>query len=201
MPASGRTDHNGGSNDMTNQTTPAFDKRELRAALGKFGTGVTVITTRRASGELVGLTASSFNSVSLDPALVLWSLSSSSPSMPAFLNASHFTVNVLALEQVWLSKHFSMPQADKFAGVKWSPGLGGAPVIEGCTAQFECRNEFHHEGGDHLILVGRVERFSYAARPPLLFCGGKYFTGHPIEALAPVRTAEDTDDSDWAGIG
>jgi flavin reductase (DIM6/NTAB) family NADH-FMN oxidoreductase RutF len=186
---------------MTKDTFPVFDKRELRNALGKFGTGVTVITTRREDGGLIGLTASSFNSVSLDPPLVLWSLSSSSPSMPAFLAATHFTVNVLALDQAWISAHFSTPQPDKFASVKWSQGLGGAPVLDGCIAHFECSRAFHHEGGDHLILVGRVERFSSAAKPPLLFCGGKYFTGHAINALAPVITAEDSDDSDWAGIG
>lgn len=186
---------------MTTDTSPGFDKRLLRNALGKFGTGVTVITTRRAEGELVGLTASSFNTVSLEPPLVLWSLSASSPSMQAFRDATHFAVNVLALDQVWLSTHFSTPQPDKFAAVKWQAGLGGAPLLDGCIARFECRNAFRQEGGDHLIFIGRVERFCSFSGAPLLCCGGKYFSGHPIEALPPVLTAEDSEDSDWAGIG
>jgi flavin reductase (DIM6/NTAB) family NADH-FMN oxidoreductase RutF len=178
-----------------------FDKRALRNSLGSFGTGVTVITTLRADGTRVGVTASSFNSVSLDPPLVLWSIGTSSPSMSAFRDATYFVVNVLSLEQVWLSKHFSTPQEDKFAAVQWTPGLGGVPVLTGCIAQFECRNEFQHEGGDHLILVGHVERFASREASPLLFCKGKYHMAAPIEALAPVQTAEDTLESDWAGIG
>jgi len=180
-----------------NAIPPKPDTRELRNALGKFGTGVTVITTRRADGELAGLTASSFNSVSLDPPLVLWSLSRASPSLPAFRDAAYFTVNVLAQEQAWLSQRFSTPQADKFAGVPWRPGLGGAPVLDNCLAHFECRGHACHEGGDHLIMVGRVERFSHAAGRPLLFCGGKYVAGHPMHMLASAHAAE----SDWAGIG
>ncbi len=110
----------------------------LRAALGRFATGVTIVSCRAADGSPVGLTANSFNSLSLQPPLILWSLRSVSPNLDAFLAASHFAVNVLAENQVELSRRFASPVPDKFAEGLWAEGLGGAPVLAGCAAVFEC---------------------------------------------------------------
>ena len=160
----------------SDQATPAsFDSRAFRNALGCFATGVTVITAQGPDGKLMGLTVNSFSSVSLEPPLVLWSLAASSPNLEGFQRTSHYAINVLALDQEALSNHFATRQEDKFSSIEWTPGLGGAPLLPGCHAQFEVRNEFHYPGGDHLIFVGHVERFS--ANPeaaPLLFHGGRY---------------------------
>jgi flavin reductase (DIM6/NTAB) family NADH-FMN oxidoreductase RutF len=153
---------------------PPIDTREFRRALGTFATGVTVITTTRADGEPVGLTANSFSSVSLDPPLVLWSLSLRSPSRQAFEQASHFAVNVLAADQVHLSKRFATPLPDKFAGVAWRHGLARLPLIDGAAARLECASAARHVSGDHVIFIGQVERFAYEAKAPLVFCQGRY---------------------------
>jgi flavin reductase (DIM6/NTAB) family NADH-FMN oxidoreductase RutF len=149
--------------------------RDLRSTLGSFATGVTVITARAPGGEPIGLTISSFNSVSLDPPLILWSLSLSSPNLEAFRSASHYAVNVLAAEQQWLSNRFAARGNDRFADLPQRPGLGGAPLIEGCCAWFECANEAQYPGGDHLIFVGHVERFAQGDAPsPLIFHNAGY---------------------------
>lgn len=157
-----------------------FDPREFRNALGSFATGITVITARDAQGGLAGLTVNSFASVSLDPPLVLWSLSLYSPSLAIFQNCSHYAINVLAADQTHLSQRFSRPSEDaaggKFAGLEFEVGLGGAPLLRDCCARFECRNETRHPGGDHLIFVGLVEQYRRAERAPLLFHGGRYRT-------------------------
>jgi flavin reductase (DIM6/NTAB) family NADH-FMN oxidoreductase RutF len=157
-----------------NGTGGGLDTRAFRSALGMFATGVTVITTRSERGEYAGFTANSFNSVSLDPPLVLWSLSLYSPNLPLFQNCSHYAINVLAADQVELSQRFAAPAIDRFAGVEFSPGLGGAPLLPGCCAWFECRNEARHAGGDHIIFVGLVEKFSHQDKAPLVFQGGRY---------------------------
>jgi flavin reductase (DIM6/NTAB) family NADH-FMN oxidoreductase RutF len=150
------------------------DQRALRDALGQFATGVTIITACTPHGERVGLTANSFSSVSLDPPLVLWSLSLYSPSLAAFQHSSHFAVHVLAAQQEALSQRFATSGIDRFKGLDAAEGLGGAPLIDGCVARFECRNEVRHAGGDHMIFVGRVERFDHFGGEPLLFHGGRY---------------------------
>jgi flavin reductase (DIM6/NTAB) family NADH-FMN oxidoreductase RutF len=158
-----------------------FDSRLLRDALGRFATGVTIVTTRAADGGSIGLTANSFNSVSLDPPLVLWSLDRASESLEAFLSCSHFAINVLAEDQVDLSRRFASPVANRFAGVAFRSGAGDVPLIEGCSAWFECLNRTHHEGGDHVIFVGEVEACGFADRPPLLYFGSRYaaLRAHP----------------------
>lgn len=162
--------------DSDTAATPApFDCRAFRNALGGFATGVTVVTAMAADGTPVGLTVSSFNSVSLEPPLVLWSLSANSPSLGIFESASHFAVNVLAANQEEVSNRFASRLEDKFDGVAWQPGLGGAPVLAGTCASFECANVARHAGGDHLIFIGQVERFTQdPAQPPLVFQGGRY---------------------------
>lgn len=164
-------------------TSEEFDVRAFRNALGTFGTGVTVVTTWTPDGTYAGLTVSSFNSVSLSPPLILWSLGLDSANLPEFRTCSHYVVNVLAEEQIELSRRFALTQSEKFADLAITQGAGGAPLLPGCCAWFECRNEAQHPGGDHLIFVGRVERFSRSDRRPLLFQGGAY------HALGPVLDA------------
>ena len=147
----------------------------LRTALGRFATGVTLITCRAADGTLVGLTANSFTSLSLDPPLVLWSLRRASSSLAAFAGAAHFAVNVLAETQVELSRRFaSSQQADKFAEGHWAAGIGGSPVLAGCAAVFECAVDSQQLAGDHVLFIGRVLRVVDLAVAPLVFQGGHY---------------------------
>ena len=146
----------------------------LRAALGRFATGVTIITCRGADGGPVGLTANSFTSLSLDPPLVLWSLRQASASLAAFQAADHFVINVLAETQVDLSRRFAAATTDKFAEGVWVDGHGGAPVLGGCAAVFECRTETRQIAGDHVLFIGRVLRLADLAVAPLLFQGGHY---------------------------
>jgi len=154
--------------------------RDLRRAFGTFATGVTIITTRNAQGELFGLTANSFTSISLDPPLVLWSQSRSAASYPAFAEATHFGVNVLGGEHRDLSIRFARPHPDKFEGIDYTLGTYGVPLITGAVAHFECRREEAHSGGDHVIYVGHVESYDYVIKPTLLFCHGKYHTAHEL---------------------
>ncbi len=148
--------------------------RVLRAALGRFATGVTIVGCRAIDGGRVGLTANSFSALSLQPALVLWSLRSASPNLQAFTAASHFSVNVLAENQVDLSRRFASPVADKFAEGLWSDGLGGVPVLAGCAAVFECEQVSAQAAGDHVLFIGRVLRVSEAPLTPLVFQSGHY---------------------------
>ncbi len=158
-----------------------FDRRELRRALGQFATGVTVVTARAGDGRRIGVTANSFTSLSLDPPLVLWCLAKSAPSLPEFLESSHFAVNVLAADQHHLSRQFSTPAPDKFAGVPATEGPGGVPLLDGVIARFTCRHLRNHDGGDHVIFIGEVERFEEFEAEPLVFHSGFYrvATRHP----------------------
>lgn len=150
----------------------------LRQALGEFATGVAVVTACDADGAPIGLTVNSFASVSLDPPLVLWSLSIGSASLAAFCDATHFAVNVLTAAQIDVSQRFAQPRGDKFEGMAWQPGLGGAALLPDCCAWFECKTEHRHEGGDHMIFIGRVEQFrrtTVTPTPvPLIFHRGAY---------------------------
>ena len=153
----------------------AIDKKAFRNALGEYTTGVTIITARDASGHLSGLTANSFVSVSLDPPLVLWSLSLYSGSLPLFQTVSHYAINVLAQDQLEISKRFATSGIDKFTGINFIEGAGSAPVLPGSCASFECRNEITHAGGDHVIFIGLVEKFTrIEGKAPLVFQGGRY---------------------------
>jgi flavin reductase (DIM6/NTAB) family NADH-FMN oxidoreductase RutF len=156
------------------------DTRTLRTALGLFATGVAVITTRCRSGRLAGLTANSFAAVSLEPPLVLWSLSQDAPSMACFRGAQYFAVNVLSVRQRSLSRHFSLPQPDKFCGIAYAIGVGGCPLLDGALAHFECGIENTIPGGDHLIFLGRVLRVAYRDGEPLIFVTGGYWRPAPI---------------------
>ena len=154
---------------------------EFRTALGMFATGVTIVTARTESGALLGLTANSFTSVSLDPPLVLWSLARAAGSMPAFSTGSHYAINILSADQKALAERFALKGADRWAGVSFTEGAGGAPLLAGAAATFECFNRSRYEEGDHVIFVGEVERCSHrAGASPLLFHGGRFFTEHPL---------------------
>jgi flavin reductase (DIM6/NTAB) family NADH-FMN oxidoreductase RutF len=157
-------------------TAGPADPRRMRHALGRFATGVTIVTTRHPDGKLEGLTANSFSAVSLDPPLVLWSLRREAPSLRSFAASGRFAVNVLGAHQRELSRQFATPSLDKFAAVAHECGLGGCPLIEGSLAQFECRLEETVAGGDHLIFIGRVERARYRDGEPLIFSAGRYCT-------------------------
>jgi flavin reductase (DIM6/NTAB) family NADH-FMN oxidoreductase RutF len=160
---------------------PDFTATAFRAALGTFATGVTIVTARTAEGERIGLTANSFNSVSLDPPLVLWSLSRSAGSMPVFAAGSHYAINILSAGQHALAERFASKTIDRFAGVAWREGGSGAPLLEGAAAVFECFNRSRYEEGDHVIFVGEVERCSVSnGATPLIFHGGRYFTELPL---------------------
>lgn len=149
---------------------------ELRQALGRFVTGVTIVTCRDEHGAPVGLTANSFNALSLEPPLVLWSLRQASSTIGAFSAASHFAVNVLAADQVDLSRRFARPSSAKFDAGEWSDGQGGAPLLAGCVAVFECRRRSHHAAGDHVLFIGEVERIGGSSATPLVYHAGHYRT-------------------------
>lgn len=160
---------------------PSFSVQEFRAALGMFATGVTIVTARRDDGQVIGLTANSFNSVSLTPPLVLWSLARAAASLSVFSAGSHYAINVLAADQKPLAERFAARGADRWTGVPFEEGAGGAPLLHGSAATFECFNRSRYEEGDHVIFVGEVERCAH--RPgaaPLLFHGGRYYTEHPL---------------------
>lgn len=149
------------------------DTRALRSALGAFATGVTIVTTCVA-GERAGVTVNSFSSVSLEPPLVLWSLALTSRSLTLFERAEHFAINVLGDDQGEIARSFAERDRDRFAAVETTPGLGGAPLLAGAIATFQCRRVERHRGGDHVIYLGRVDAFG--ARPeaaPLLFYRGR----------------------------
>lgn len=151
-----------------------LDPKALRGALGRFTTGVTIVTCRDDGGQPVGLTANSFSALSLDPPLVLWALRCVSPSVGAFQAASHFAVNVLAEAQVEVSRRFATAAVDRFDTGAWSRGQGGVPVLAGATAVFECALESHQVAGDHVLFIGRVLAMHEAALPPLVFQAGHY---------------------------
>lgn len=152
----------------------SFDTRAFRNALGTFTTGVTIITARGEDGEPVGITANSFNSVSMNPPMVLWSLAKSAHSLPTFKECQHWNVHVLSLDQEPLSNRFASRGEDKFAGLELDKGVTSAPLLQESTARFQCRTLFVHDGGDHLIFVGEVLTFDHSERPPLVFQGGQY---------------------------
>ena len=160
---------------MTQQRFPSEDfSRSLRNALGMFATGITVVTTRTPAGEPIGLTVNSFNSVSLDPPLIVWSLANDLPSRGLFEACEYYAINVLAECQTELSQRFARRIEDKFAGLEYDTGAGGVPLLRGCCARFQCRNTVRHEGGDHLVFISEVVDFDREARAPLIYFGGAY---------------------------
>jgi flavin reductase (DIM6/NTAB) family NADH-FMN oxidoreductase RutF len=151
-----------------------FDSAHFRQALSQFATGVTVITTRLADGTFRGLTASSFNSVSLEPPLVLWSLSNAANSLPIFSGNSHYVINVLSAGQEELARRFSRRGTNPFEDCEYELSRTGQPILKGVSAWFECHNRSRYPEGDHVIFVGEVEECAVHPQSALLFHGGQF---------------------------
>jgi flavin reductase (DIM6/NTAB) family NADH-FMN oxidoreductase RutF/DNA-binding MarR family transcriptional regulator len=168
---------------------PLDDPAAYRRSLAQFATGVAVVTTR-VGDILAAMTSNSFSSVSLDPPLILWSIRRESKSFAVFEQAVHFAVNILSAEQVELSQNFARSGPDKFHGVAWRPGIDGVPILDGIVASLECRTQSIVDGGDHVIVIGKVERHCRYDRQPLLFAQGRYAIvadypeNHPIGICA-----------------
>ena len=177
--------------DAVEEGDPAADSKAFRRCLGQFSTGVGVMTTV-ANGEPVGVTANSFSSLSMDPPLVLWSIAHTSRSSAAFKNAKHFAVNILAVEQVEYSQRFASPAQNKFEGVDWRSGVLGSPILPNVLASLECALETTLQGGDHVILIGRVKKYSRYAGNALLYAQGRYAVAedHPSLQLKPSGVAK-----------
>lgn len=173
-------------------STPSIDPKSFRDALGNFATGVTIITTSAPDGEPVGLTVNSFNSVSLDPPLVLWSLARDALSLEIFQNTEHWAVHVLSSTQQNLSNLFASRGGDKFSQVETEAGVGGIPMLMDCTARFQCKTAYQYEGGDHVIFVGEVLDYDRSEAAPLVFHGGRY-------AHATHRVQDHPPRSPWLG--
>ncbi|ALX82569.1 flavin reductase family protein [Achromobacter sp. SIMBA_011] len=157
-------------------SSPDFDAAFFRTALGRYATGVTVVTTADLDGAPIGLTVSSFNSVSLNPPLVLWSLSRNSSSLAAFEQCQRYVVNVLSADQIALARRFATGKTpDRYAGLTVHHAPGGTPMLDGhCAAWFECHNRSRYVEGDHVIMVGEVERCGHSGEPPLVFHAGGF---------------------------
>ncbi|WP_295850479.1 flavin reductase family protein [Tardiphaga sp.] len=170
-----------------------IDPREFRNALGLFPTGVAIISTVSAHGERIGATVSSFNSVSLDPPLILFSIARNARAFDIWAEAPHYAVSVLSESQSETSNRFARASPDKWDGVPHVQGALGVPMIQGASACFECESFARHDGGDHLILVGRVTSYSVADATtprPLLFYRGRY---RQIEADVVIDTPQGVD--------
>jgi flavin reductase (DIM6/NTAB) family NADH-FMN oxidoreductase RutF len=174
--------------------SPDFETTHFRQALSRFATGVTVVTTHAPdaqkgdshSSSFVGITASSFNSVSLSPPLVLWSLGLHAGSLPLFHAGTHYVINVLAADQLELCKRFAYGKGDRFADTAYTLGQSGLPILDGALAWFECHNRSRYEEGDHVIFVGEVERCGLSdGAAPLVFQGGQFSTTQSLPSSLP----------------
>jgi len=168
------------------QPPPTLTSDDFRAAMGRFATGITVVTTVDGDGAPYGVTATSFASLSLDPPLVQWSLRNAAYSLSIFLQSRRFAVNILSAGQTALSRRFATPDIDRFAGQPTEPGLNGLSLLPGAVAWIECDLEETLAGGDHTILVGRVLRARTFEQTPLLHWRGAYLP------IAPKHTERDT---------
>lgn len=155
--------------------------QHMRTVLGRFCSGITVITTTDA-GVPIGFTCQSFTSLSLDPPLVSFSPARTSTTWPRIREIGTFAVNVLAAHHAGLSNGFARSGTDKFAGVTWSPGPLGAPILDGVIAWAECRLWAEYDGGDHTIVAAEV-LYLQAGSPhrPLLYFQGGYHLPYPHE--------------------
>lgn len=168
-----------------------FDPKELRQVFSQFPTGVTVITTRTADGEPIGVTASSFNTVSVSPALILWSIDKGAHSLEAFQNCEYFAVNILNDQQIPLSNRFAGRGQDKFEGVDYTNGLGDCPLLPAALTQLQCKNWNIYEGGDHLIMIGEVVDYKITDNArPLVFSQGSYSQASPHYDVSNTKQVE-----------
>lgn len=155
----------------------------LRSALGRFATGVTVISAETADRHVHCMTVNSFASLSLDPPLILWTLRSRSARYQTFSKTQAFSVSVLAETQLDIARKHAMPPPDGFAHRDWKSYLGGCPIVAGASAHFICKGHTEVHKGDHVILIGEITEFAEHKHPPLLFMGGKYYLGSSLEPL------------------
>jgi len=162
-------------------TLPVANPADMRATLANFATGVAVISTTDPQGRPFGMTVNSFNAVSLDPPLVLWSLGLRAQSLPIWRAARGFAVNILSADQEPLCRRFSSRVEDRFAEVDWQPGLDGLPLLHGAVATFECRYWARYPGGDHEIMVGEVIACQRSDMAPLVYCQGRLGTLHTVK--------------------
>ena len=146
----------------------------FRQCLGKFATGVTIVTCADAGGNPCGITANSFSSVSLDPPLILWNIAKVSNSLDAYMEADHFAINVLSNTQQALSSHFARSDHTRFENIEYTLSPDGAPLLPDTLALFECRTYQIHDCGDHYVIIGEVTAFRSNESNPLLFFGGDY---------------------------
>ena len=171
-------------NQLMNSPTPAFDTAQFKQALSRFPTGVSVITTHQLGDpnpaewghNFIGLTASSFNSVSLSPPLVVWSLGLKSRTVPSFQKCTHYVINILDEQQLALCQQFEYGQGDRFKGIDYQLGDAGLPILKGALSWFECRNRSQYLEGDHIIFVGEVERCGFSEGLPLVHQQGGFFS-------------------------
>lgn len=177
---------------------PSTDFKAFRRSLGQFATGVTVMTTHY-QGQNFGMSVNSFAALSLDPALVLWSIRKESTSLEAFRSAGHYAVNILAEDQVDVSNLFAKPGDDRFDKVTWSAGRLGAPLLQGVICTFECQLHEVIDGGDHYILVGHVEHYATYPGKPLLFTQGRYSVTEELTPSNPAAIQDQggSDEVDW----
>lgn len=148
--------------------------KTFRQCLGRFATGVTVVSCTDAAGTACGMTANSFSSVSLEPPLILWNIAKVSQLLDAYLKAEHFGINVLSAHQESVSAHFAQSQHDLFAGIEHTMSDRGVPRLVETLAWFECRTQQIHDCGDHYIIIGEVIDFAANDGDPLLFFSGNY---------------------------
>ena len=152
----------------------SISKEEFRSALSRFASGVTVVTTKDSSGKLYGITVSAFCSVSLEPPLILICIEKDTGSHHAFEQSRAFVVNILREDQQHISDRFASPLDDKFGEISYRSGIEDLPVLEDALANLECRLRYSHEGGDHTIFVGEVEKATVNGGEPLLYFHGNY---------------------------
>ena len=169
---------------MTNRS---IDARGFRTALSSFATGVTVVTARAETGENCGMTASSFNSFSMQPPLVLWSVTKSANSADVFRHAKQYAIHVLAADQQAVANQFATQGIDKFAHTDFYHDDNGVPVLQECAARFDCRQWAVYDGGDHWIVVGEVQGLAYRNQEALVFSEGAYATASPIRSTSDVE--------------
>ncbi len=165
---------------------PNFDDRQFRAVLGRFPTGVTIITAEKRDASPMGLTISSFHSLSLEPPLILWTLTRAASSLPHFRAAQRYVVHILSASQAALARRFARgPQEDRFRDVALSRAPGGTLMLADarCAGWLECFNVTQHEAGDHFIFVGQVERCDHRPLAPLIHHAGGFDLTPPTEAL------------------
>ena len=175
----------------THRAIAPSDPAHMRQCLSRFATGVTIIATRAPDGRFVGLTANSFNSLSLDPPLILWSLATKAQSLEVFKGQRFFSVSVLSVEQVDLARRFASRLSDRFDGVACHEGIDGIPLIDGALAWFECERRTQTLHGDHWLFIGEVKRCAAADGSPLIFRHGEFAIADSLQPqpVAPPTAA------------